>query len=256
MSVLRVWEMDWLWHGFSTRNGGVTTVYGRSRDLNLGWTREDPEADVVENRRIFVQDVTQKEGLKTVLTRQTHGIVINRAQYCARSLETPNGRAVLEGDGLISNEPGLLIGVQTADCIPVLLADPVQRAVGAFHAGWRGTCAGIVAAGVERMATEFGSQPENLLAAIGPGIGPCCFEVGDEVREAFRDRWSYAEELFRGRNVDLWEANRRQLVYSGLSPEKITVMCECTAHQTDRFFSHRAEKSVTGRMIAAIGVKA
>ncbi|WP_263408400.1 peptidoglycan editing factor PgeF [Terriglobus tenax] len=255
MSVLRAWDFDWLWHGFSTRLGGVSTVYRRPDDLNLGWTKEDTDANVAENRRIFALRTTLNAVSDTVLTRQTHGVVINRVHAGLEPLITENGRAVLEGDGLVTNEPGILIGVQTADCIPVILVDPVQKAVGVFHAGWRGTVAGIVEAGVLRMASEFGSAPADMLGAIGPGIGPCCFETGNEVRTAFRERWTYAEELFEGRLINLWEANRRQLVDSGLRPESVTVLGECTAHQLDRFFSHRAEKGVTGRMIAAAGVK-
>ncbi|WP_263419376.1 peptidoglycan editing factor PgeF [Terriglobus albidus] len=255
MGILRAWDFDWLWHGFSTRLGGVSNVYGRSGDLNLGWTKEDADVSVSENRRRFAFTVTQEPGVAPILTRQTHGVVINRVHSGLLPLETAEGRAVLEGDGLITNEPGMLIGVQTADCIPVILADPVNRAVGVFHAGWRGTVAGIVEAGVQRMHTEFGSQPAEMLAAIGPGIGPCCFEVGNEVRDTFRDSWPYAEVLFHGRNVDLWQANQRQLIDSGLHAENITVLRECTAHQTDRFFSYRAEKGVTGRMISAAGIR-
>lgn len=255
MGILQTWDFDWLWHGFSTRLGGVSNVYGRTGDLNLGWTKEDVDASVVENRRSFAFAVTQRPGVLPILTRQTHGVAINRVHAGMTPLETPEGRAVLEGDGLITNEPGVLIGVQTADCIPVILVDPIHRAVGVFHAGWRGTVAGIVDVGVQRMHAEFGSQPAEMLAAIGPGIGPCCFEVGDEVRDTFRARWSYAEDLFRERNVDLWQANQRQLLDSGLCAGNVTVLGECTAHQTDRFFSHRAEKGVTGRMISAVGIR-
>jgi YfiH family protein len=255
MSILQAWDFDWLWHGFSTRLGGVSNVYGRSGDLNLGWTNEDADASVIENRRSFALTVTQEPGVLPILTRQTHGVAINRVHAGMTPLETPEGRAVLEGDGLITDEPGVLIGVQTADCIPVILVDPVHRAAGVFHAGWRGTVAGIVDAGVQRMHAEFGSHPAEMLAAIGPGIGPCCFEVGDEVRDAFRARWSYAEDLFGGRKVDLWQANQRQLLDSGLRAGNVTVLGECTAHQTDRFFSHRAEKGVTGRMISAVGIR-
>ena len=105
--------------------------------------------------------------------------------------------AVLKGDGLMTGEPGVLLGIQTADCIPVLVADRKNRAVAAFHAGWRGTLARIVENGVGRMRLEFGSKPEHLIASIGPGIGQCCYAVGEEVRQQFESQFTYAPELFR-----------------------------------------------------------
>jgi YfiH family protein len=147
----------------------------------------------------------------------------------------------------------LTLAILVADCVPVLVADVRRRVVGAFHAGWRGTAAGIVEVGIGKMVEELGARSEDMVAAIGPSIGPCCYEVGDEVREAFG---RFGEGLFRGRNVDLWEANRRQLVGAGLSPERVTVMGECSACAREngkrKYFSHRAECGFTGRMMGAI----
>jgi YfiH family protein len=163
--------------------------------------------------------------------------------------------AHVPGDGLITNIPGILLTVQVADCIPVLVFDPVRRAVGAFHAGWRGTVAGIVSVGVEAMRAEYGCDPANMIAAIGPGIGPASYVVGDSVRDAFVAAFTYGAELLdASMRLHLWEANRRQLVDAGLSPSQIDVLGEDTATQTDRFFSHRAEHGFTGRMMAAIGL--
>jgi YfiH family protein len=180
----------------------------------------------------------------------------------AGDLSTPEGRAVLEGDGLMTQASGVMLGVQTADCVPVLLADTRTRAVAAFHAGWRGTLARIVERGAGRMRQEFGSRPEDLIAAIGPAIRPCCFAVGEETRSAFTAAFSYAPELFHYAGTqlyaDLHEANRRQLLAAGVAAETIHIVAECTAcsRMPDgrrKYFSHRAERGRTGRMLSVIG---
>jgi polyphenol oxidase len=183
----------------------------------------------------------------------------------------------------MTDEPGVLLGIQTADCIPVLVADRKQRAVAAFHAGWRGTLARIVENGVGRMRLEFGSRPEDLIASIGPGIGQCCYAVGEEVQQEFESQFTYASELFRevydsdqirnkypmlfltarapghspigpGMHLDLAQANRRQLLAAGLKDQAIFMTGECTGCHTDRFFSHRVERGFTGRMMSVIGI--
>jgi hypothetical protein len=177
----------------------------------------------------------------------------------------------------------VLLGIQTADCIPILVADRKNRAVAAFHAGWRGTLARIVEKGVGRMRLEFGSKPEDLIASIGPGIGQCCYAVGEEVRAQFESQFIYAAELFRevydsdpvrekypmlfltarapghsaigpGMHLDLAEANRRQLLAAGLKKGAIALTGQCTGCHTDRFFSHRIERGFTGRMMSVIGI--
>ncbi len=156
----------------------------------------------------------------------------------------------------MSDESGVLLGIQTADCLPVLVVDRSRRAVAAFHAGWRGTWKRIVEKGVLAMQAEFGSDAEQLSAAIGPGIGSCCFEVGPELRKLFGDRFSYVDELFvRDSHLDLVEANRRQLLAAGVRPESIYINGDCTACRVDRYFSYRAERGKTGRMLAVIGTQ-
>jgi len=174
--------------------------------------------------------------------------------------------------------------VQTADCIPVLVADRKRRAVAAFHAGWRGTVKRIVEAGVGRMRLEFGSRPEDLMAAIGPGIGACCYAVGEEVFSSFDCQFIYGRELFRevstlepeaaswpmqfldrsapghsasgsSLHLDLAEANRRQLLAAGLKPGSIKQVGGCTACQPGLFFSHRASHGHAGRMMSVIGIR-
>jgi YfiH family protein len=190
----------------------------------------------------------------------------------------------LKADGIITAERGLLIGIQTADCIPVLVADRKRRVVAAFHAGWRGTVKRIVEIGVGRMRFEFGSRPQDLIAAIGPGVGPCCYAVGEEVQSEFDSQFAYSRELFHevysadavhnkypmlfltqcapghspigpSLHLDLTEANRRQLLDAGLSRRSIYLTRGCTNCETDLFFSHRASRGYAGRMMAVIGLK-
>ena len=184
----------------------------------------------------------------------------------------------------ISNTPGLLLAIKTADCVPVLVADVKRRVVGAFHAGWRGTVARVVEKGVGEMRRQFGSDPRDLRAAIGPCIRKCCYSVGAEVRAEFESQFSYAGEVFEevfdsnaihvkypllflnqrapGHgdlgpeiHLDLVAANKRQLEDAGVGVEHISVVEGCTACDTKRFFSHRAEFGKTGRMMAVIGIR-
>jgi hypothetical protein len=184
----------------------------------------------------------------------------------------------------MTDTPGLLLAVQTADCIPVLVADRRLRVVAAFHAGWRGTVKRIVESGVGRMRLEYGSRPEDMIAAIGPGIGACCYAVGEEVFSGFESQFTYFADLFcevydsdpvrtkypmlfltqrapghspigPSLHLDLVEANRRQLLAAGLSARSIKVVGGCTSCQRDLFFSHRSSKGHAGRMMAVIGIR-
>ena len=279
LQIIRVhgWEQyGWLRHGFSTRPGGVSSVYG-GNTLNLGWTKEDEPSAVAENRRRFVAAVADEasgdEAPTLVGVRQVHSAKVHAIQREDKAFEgklaTADGKAVLEGDGLMTDVPGIMLGVGTADCVPVLIVDIHKRVVAAFHAGWRGTVARIVEQGVNRMRLEYGSRPEDLVAAIGPSIASCCYSVGDEVRTKFESSFSYADKLFHDVNhpeasgtkihLDLWEANRRQLLDAGLNEAQITVVGECTACSREvggamRYFSHRAEHGVAGRMLNVVGI--
>ncbi len=264
--------IPWLRHGFSTRLGGVSTVYlpgsAGGGDLNLGWTNDDDPANVSANRRRLVDAITGTETTPLVTIRQIHEAMTLPvpAMAHAAGFTDAQGRATREADGLMTAAPGLLLGVQTADCVPVLVADTRNRAVAAFHAGWRGTAARIVEQGIARMAGEYGSRPEDLIAAVGPSIGSCCYSVGEQVYAAFTSNFSYGEALFRrGREIpdpvlylDLWEANRRQLLASGVSPGAISILAECTGCTGlpggRRYFSHRYEHGFTGRMMNVIGI--
>jgi YfiH family protein len=151
-----------------------------------------------------------------------------------------------EGDALLENTPGAVVAIQTADCLPILLVDERQRAVAAVHAGWRGTVAGIAQRAVEAMRGQFGSKPMDLHAAIGPGIGPCCYEVGPEVAAQFGQP---------GRaHVDLGQANRRQLMDAGVTPERIYASNLCTMCRSEEFESFRRDQEAAGRLYSFAGI--
>jgi YfiH family protein len=274
-------KVAWLWHGFSTRRGGVSRAYcaeDAPGELNLGFTADDTREAVSRNRWLLAEAVTGDPGTPLVALRQFHSNLVHIVTPADARRESP-----WRADGLISDEPSLLLGIQTADCVPVLVADRKRRVVGAFHAGWRGTVKRIAEIGVGRMRLEFGSRPEDLVAAIGPGVGACCYAVGEEVLSEFESQFEYARELFHEvystdavRNkypmlfltqrapghspigpelhLDLVEANRRQLLSAGLTPRAIHAVGGCTSCQTELFFSHRASKGHAGRMMAVIGI--
>ena len=242
-------------HGFATRHGGVSLAYrgpgwsgdAGDGDLNLGYTASDSRENVQENRSRLLAEVFGRE-LPLATLHQVHSATVLRV-----GREQASEEAFLRGDGLMTDEPGLALGIQTADCVPVLVADRRTGAVAGFHAGWRGTLARIVEHGITRMRREFGSAPEELRAAIGPAIGPCCYPVGAEVEAQFRDVFPYASSLFSGeRRLNLAEANRQQLLAAGLRADSVQKLRFCTSCDVGRFFSYRAEQGVTGRMMAVI----
>jgi hypothetical protein len=236
---------------------------GAALELNLGFTAHDTAENVRENRARFAEAVTGSRETPMVSARQVHSC---RSVPVAEAV----GAAVIpDADGLMTAQAGILLGIQTADCIPVLVADPVRRAVAGFHAGWRGTVTRIVELGVAQMREEFGSDPGDLIAAIGPGIGQCCYTVGAEVLERFAADFSYSGALFVQRRdelgkdelgkdelrLDLVEANRRQLLAAGLRASSIATVGGCTVCQPGLFYSHRLSRGHAGRMMAVIGIR-
>ncbi len=270
-------KLPWLVHAFSTRRGGVSRVYGGGA-LNLGFTQHDSPRAVERNRELFLKKLGVIHAGKDwplITLRQIHSDLVHRIEGAVTQ--------PLVGDGLITDVPGVLLAVQTADCLPVIVVDRRRRAVGIFHAGWRGTVKRIVEKGVGEMRRHFGSDPRDLVAAIGPGIHGCCYDVGEEVRNKFESQFAYASALFRevkerdpvrerypllfltarapGHSelpvkifLDLVEANRRQLMEAGVAPKKIDASALCTACHSDLLFSLRADKGVTGRLMGAAGV--
>jgi hypothetical protein len=278
------WEKTpWLWHGFSTRLGGLSRTYcaeDAPGELNLGFTASDDREIVLRNRQLLAEAVSGDAATPLVSLRQIHSSALVHATAADAAREKP-----WKGDGLMTDEPGILLAIQTADCIPVLVADRKRRAVAAFHAGWRGTVKRIVEAGIGRMRLEFGSKPEDMVAAIGPGIGACCYAVGEEVLSEFESQFLYGSDLFRmvddydavhhkypmlfltqrapghspigpSLHLDLIEANRRQLLDAGLKPRSIEVVGGCTNCQRELFFSHRGSQGYAGRMMSVIGIRA
>jgi YfiH family protein len=180
--------------------------------------------------------------LGAITLRQIHSdIVVNAHGLADRGAE---------GDALITNQPASSIGVRTADCVPILLLDTQTRAVGAVHAGWRGSKNEIVRCAIHKLAADFGAAPAHILAAIGPCIRECCYEVGTEVSEQF-DAVSPAKANGR-RNLNLAETNRRQMLASGIPESQIFDSCLCTCCQIETFYSYRREPGETGRMTSAI----
>jgi len=268
-------KLGWLAHGFSTRPGGASLLEGKPA-LNLGFTDWDERKRVEANREKFLAAVDPRE-MPLVTLRQFHSDVIHVA--AAPCTDAP------KADALITNSPGLLLGVQTADCVPILLADTRRRVVAAIHAGWRGTLARIAVKTLGRMQMEFGTRPRDVVAALGPAIGRCCYEVGPEVAQAFAAQFPSAADWFDGPfeqlahgeeplwlpwltmmppghvpppprvQLDLRASNRWQLIDAGVPEKQIAVSDLCTACRTDLLFSYRREGAKTGRLMAVIGMK-
>ena len=277
LQTSRLQKLPWLIHGFSTRVGGHSRVYGGNA-LNLGFTKTDARAAVESNRAAFLAKLGAggHSPWPLVTLRQVHSDILHAVS------EAP--AQALVGDGLVTDTPGVLVAIQTADCLPVILVDTKRRAVGVFHAGWRGTVKRIVEKGVSAMRLHFDSRPSDLEAAIGPGVRNCCYAVGEEVRDSFYSQFAYAEKLFHqveesdpvrekypmlfltarapGHStlpvkifLDLVEANRQQLLAAGVSAKKIQASDLCTSCNTDTLFSHRAEKGNAGRMMGVAGIR-
>ncbi len=277
-------RFDWLAHAYTTRVPG-----------NLNYSVANSPGPVTRNRRKLLRALGGRWRLITL--KQRHTDIVRTVDDGTRRdtgvMREPDGAIKLYGDALLTNQSGLLLAVQVADCLPILLVDPKQRVVAAVHAGWRGTAKRIAEKTVGQMRARFGCRPADLRAAIGPGIHGCCYQVGREVVEAFESQFSYWEKLVRRVKLsmpdiiwqqrlmsheplppnarrprpaltapaeekillDLVEANRRQLVAAGLRNKNIAASPLCTACRTDVLFSHRAEHGRTGRMMGLIGLR-
>jgi hypothetical protein len=290
-------RFKWLVHGFSTRPGGaselITTRGGQDtceKVLNLGFTDWDTSELVRDNREKFFRAIGASK-MRVVALRQIHSDIVhvidsgNELAGDTNSPETRPSDPAPQGDALITREPGVLLIVQTADCVPILLADPKRRAIAAIHSGWRGTVRRIAAKALGRMQMEFGTRPDDIVAALGPGIGQPCYEVGTEVAAEFQAQFPNAREWFEGPfdqladsdndpnwlpwltmkppghapppprvHLDLIAGNRAILEEAGIPARNISSSGLCTACRSDLFFSFRKERT-TGRMMAAIGIR-
>ncbi len=281
LELLPLTKYDWLVHGFSTRTGGASILESQQpghprteKVLNLGCTDWDRRERVEENRRRFTGALGHPKA-PLITLQQIHSDITHIVSK--PPTDSP------KGDAVATPAPGLLLSIQTADCIPILLVDPRHRAVAAVHAGWRGTLARVAAKMLGRMQMEFATRPAEVLAAIGPGIGQCCYEVGPDVVKEFAAQFPGAKSWFDGPfdvlasgedpnplpwltmmppgheppplrcRLDLKAANAALLIETGVSPKNIFTTDLCTSCRPDLFFSYRREKR-TGRMMSAIGI--
>lgn len=178
-----------------------------------------------------------------------------RQVHSARIIDASEWREDLEADGVVTNRPGLRLSIRTADCVPLLLCDPAAPAIAAIHAGWRGAAAGIGREAVGFLQARYGSDPRRLVAALGPAIGGCCYEVGPEVAHLFRTLFPERNDLDARTRIDLREALRRQLLAAGLDPARIDVSPHCTRCGGSQFYSYRRDGARAGRMISFIALQ-
>lgn len=243
-------------HGFSTRLGGVSE--GIFASMNLSFTRGDNPAAVRENFRRFCT-AAGMDDRQVVISAQEHHVQIRNVTADDRGRGVDRERGYSDIDGLLTDEPGVVLCTQYADCVPLLFVDPVKRVVGTSHSGWKGTVARIGAVTIERMAADYGCRREDILAGVAPSIGPCCFEVDEPVYLAFQqagllDTGCFEEKAGGKYHLNLWEINRRLLLEAGLSAEHVTVTDLCTRCRPDLFWSHRAAGAQRGSLAAFIAL--
>ncbi len=246
-------------HGIAGRRGGVSTGHLSSLNMGLASVGDEPARVAVNRARLAAALGVSADSF--IKTRQVHGtevLIVGEAEVAAGMLGAGDSSVV--ADGLLTSLPGVSLFLSFADCVPVMLFEPVKGWVGLVHAGWQGTVSRIAQLAVQKAVAHWGSRPEDVRAGIGPSIGPCCYQVGEEVLARVRRDFAEPERLLPRladgtRALDLWQANVQQLREAGLSEEQIEVSGQCTACHTDRFFSHRGDKGRTGRMGAVIGLK-
>ena len=251
-------EADGFTNAFSTRLGGVSPMPESA--LNLAGFNEDDAVNIYENRRRFLK-LFAGDWLLTGCW-QVHGADVRSVHSADEAQPKPGVLGDDEYcDALISSTPNILLAVKTADCVPILIGDSSSGAFAAVHAGWRGTSSSIVKHAIKKLETEFGARPETMRVAIGPSANTCCYEVGDEVINIFKERFSDSTKLLTPtRNgharIDLHQANRNQLIDAGVSLANIHLAPLCTMDRNDLFFSYRQEKRLhgrVGRLMSVIG---
>ena len=251
-------EQSWMAHAFTTREGGRSE--GMFSSLNLSFNRGDQKEHVMENYR----RISEAMGFSLshiVTSDQTHTTHVRLVGEEDAGKGLTRARDYSDVDGLITNTPGLLLATFYADCVPLYFVDPKHRALGLSHSGWRGTVQGMGAVTVQAMQESFGTDPMDLLCAIGPSICRDCYEVGQDVADAFAEKFAGQKETIltpRGQGkyqLDLWEANRRILQMAGVRPEHIAVTNICTCCNADTLFSHRASQGKRGNLGAFLGIR-
>lgn len=250
-------KLSFLNHAFSTRIGGVSS--GEFSTMNLGFGRGDPEENVQENYRRFCKAAGFRYE-ELVASAQDHHTIVRRVGKAERGIGIFRPKDLQSVDVLLTDCPGTTLVTYYADCVPIFFADPVKKAVGLAHAGWRGTVSRIAEITVQEMQKEFKSCPEELYAAIGPSIGPCCYEVDAPVAERFLELGDLQPQSFVSRGegekffLNLWETNRRILLSAGIPEEHISVGRVCTRCNKGLLFSHRATGGKRGSLAAMISV--
>ena len=252
-------DMNWIVHGFSTRLGGVSQ--GIYSSMNLSFTRGDEESCVRENyNRIAAAMGVQAEDIVT--SDQTHTCNVRKVTEEDRGKGITCPRDYTDIDGMITEVPGLVLATFYADCVPLYFADPVHRAVGLSHSGWRGTVQKIGAVTIKKMAEEYGSDPSDMKVAIGPSICQDCYEVSLDVIEEFKNVFDqkHWENLFYAKEngkyqLNLWEANRIIFMETGIPEENISMPNICTCCNAEFLFSHRASHGKRGNLGAFLGIK-
>lgn len=252
-------DMDWVVHGFSTRLGGVSQ--GIYSSMNLSFTRGDEESCVRENYR----RISQAMGFdmnSIVTSDQTHTNNVRKITEKDRGKGIVVPRDYTDTDGMITNVRGLVLATFYADCVPLYFADPVHHAVGLSHSGWRGTVRKIGAVTIKKMAEEYGSDPKDIKAAIGPSICQECYEVSEDVIEEFKESFDrkHWEKLFYKKDngkyqLNLWMANRSILVEAGIPEANISMPNICTCCNPEFLFSHRASHGKRGNLGAFLGIR-
>lgn len=243
-------------HGFSTRLGGVSQ--GTFASMNLSFTRGDDAAAVRTNFDRFCAAIGVRSE-DVVISAQTHTANVRIVTAADRGQGITRDKEYTDVDGLITNDPGVVLCTQYADCVPLFFVDPVRRVVATSHAGWRGTAAGIAKVTVDKMVEAFGCRREDILAAIGPSIGHCCFEVDSPVYDAFCrvpvfDDTCYTDDGNGKYHINLWQVNRRWMLASGVKAENVTVTDLCTQCHSDVFWSHRVTGDARGSLAAFIAI--
>jgi len=249
-------------NGFSTRLGGTSPMPDGA--LNLAGFNEDSAENILENRRRFLKLFAGGDAPWALAgCWQVHGSAVRLINNLSEAKPAEDARGdTVYCDAIVSNAPGVLAGVKTADCVPILIGDPQTGAFAAVHAGWRGTLAEVATKALARMTAEYQSNPREVCVAIGPAAGACCYEVGTDVIEAFRNSFPgqnlFAETRMDHACIDLLRANRAQLISAGVNQNRINIAPLCTMCRTDLFFSYRREKTVqgkVGRLMSVIGRK-
>ena len=250
--------LPYIAHGFSTRNGGVSEREFAS--MNLYFNRGDDPEHVLENYRRFCRAIGVRFD-NLVASAQNHGVSVRRvgAEHVGFGIWRQSAYAGV--DGLLTNEPGIVLVTYFADCVPLYFVDTAKRGIGLAHAGWRGTLAEMGACMVKAMRREFGSRPQDLTVAIGPSIGRCCYEVDAPVAQkvaalSYLTPQNYLQETRAGKYMlDLWALNRSILVHAGVPAEQILIGGVCTCCHRELFFSHRAMGEKRGGMAAMLALR-